>query len=439
MTNNCVVLPKTGIGERLLRIRMKRIAWIILGCLLLTTGHAASFDCARATSTIEQLICNDFQLSKIDEDLAAAYARALKETNNPESVRKQQREWLGKLRKSCADVACVKSAYLERITKLDSIKKTEASFAPHAIKTDSEVCQLIADHANRKNLDVDSAQVAPTALELDQLKLIFGNNIEDYATMPYYWHVDLDGDGIPDDFVVQVEGTMRSSTGYALSGRKGATIAILSDFEDGNIDIWLKTVAGNNYLLSSHEGRLGKLWRLAESGEFEVVCSFTQRSEPVVELIEGKGNKVCSEVNQDHILHAKYSLQHQIDTESSRISYWATRAKEGLTRVDIDNDGRLDNVVQIDNTHGAGRGCRATYIAVTNEKRTDIPDTKINKFLLDELGGWCGPNSDVFTYANEVYVDAQADAGNRKIYLIKGGKTEIVCEFEGQLITDVAN
>jgi uncharacterized protein len=418
---------------------MKRTAWIILGSLLLTTANAASFNCTRATSRIEQLICSDSQLSKSDEALAATYTNALKETTNPGSVRKQQRKWLGKLRKSCTDVACVKSAYLERIAQLESIKKSEASFTHRAIKTDSEVCQLVADHANRKNLEIDSAQVAPTSLELDQLKLIFGNNIEDYATMPYYWHVDLDGDGIPDDFVVQVEGTMRSSTGYALSGRKGATIAKLSDFEDGNIDIGLETVAGKNYFLTSYEGRLGKLWRLTKSGDFEVVCSFTQRAEPVVELTKGNGSKVCLEVGLGHIVHAEYSLQHQIDEESSKISHWAKHAKEGLARVDIDNDGRLDNVVQIDNANGAGRGCNATYIAVTNDTRTDIPDTKINKFLLDDLGGWCGPTLDVFTYAKMVYVDAQAEAGNRKIYLIKGGKTETVCEFEGHLITDVVN
>lgn len=59
---------------------MRRIPWVILGWIVLVTAvHAASFDCGKAASQMERLICSDSQLSKSDEDLAASYSRALKE------------------------------------------------------------------------------------------------------------------------------------------------------------------------------------------------------------------------------------------------------------------------------------------------------------------------------------------------------------------------
>ncbi len=79
---------------------MKRIIWISLGCLvLLSTTHAASFDCDKAATKMENLIRSDPQLSKSDEDLAEAYANALKEASDPATIKKQQREWLTDVRK----------------------------------------------------------------------------------------------------------------------------------------------------------------------------------------------------------------------------------------------------------------------------------------------------------------------------------------------------
>jgi hypothetical protein len=45
---------------------MKRILWFVLGCLVVvSTTHAASFECAKAASKIEKLICEYIKLATL--------------------------------------------------------------------------------------------------------------------------------------------------------------------------------------------------------------------------------------------------------------------------------------------------------------------------------------------------------------------------------------
>ncbi len=80
-------------------------------------SFAASFDCARAGTKMEKLVCGDADLSRSDEVLAAAYAKALKETSDPAAIRKQQREWLGGAQR-CDNKPCLMAAFQSQITQL---------------------------------------------------------------------------------------------------------------------------------------------------------------------------------------------------------------------------------------------------------------------------------------------------------------------------------
>lgn len=100
--------------------------FIILLCFT-TNVTAASFDCAKASTNIEKMICADDNLSKLDEELNTIYKQALSAETSKEELKKQQLMWLKKVRKSCKDAACLKIWYGDRIavlTKSDSASKT---------------------------------------------------------------------------------------------------------------------------------------------------------------------------------------------------------------------------------------------------------------------------------------------------------------------------
>lgn len=105
---------------------------------------AASFDCQKATQPLDKKICGDGDLSKLDEDLAAAYAKA-KTAISPEGqklLQASQRDWLAfarhvcksrldpKIAKAAEDtpVQCLTTEYHERIEDLEAAAVKTSGF-----------------------------------------------------------------------------------------------------------------------------------------------------------------------------------------------------------------------------------------------------------------------------------------------------------------------
>lgn len=57
-------------------------------------SHAASFDCAKARKPAEKEVCAKPQLSRLDEELAAAFRSAMAVTHRPAKLASDQRWWL---------------------------------------------------------------------------------------------------------------------------------------------------------------------------------------------------------------------------------------------------------------------------------------------------------------------------------------------------------
>ena len=99
---------------------LKQIAGMIFSLLFfLTSAQAASFDCRKARTKIEKLICSNDELSKLDEFLSEMYLRALNRDDIKQQTIESQRQWLKYQRNACHDAVCIKSAYETRIKELD--------------------------------------------------------------------------------------------------------------------------------------------------------------------------------------------------------------------------------------------------------------------------------------------------------------------------------
>ncbi len=86
---------------------------------LAAESSAASFDCGKANSRIDKIICSDENLSRLDDTLATEYKKTLSLTAHPDKAKLEQRAWV-KSRNACADRACVEQAYRARIEALRS-------------------------------------------------------------------------------------------------------------------------------------------------------------------------------------------------------------------------------------------------------------------------------------------------------------------------------
>lgn len=92
----------------------------IVVCLAISSGTAAaaSFDCKKAKTSAEKLICATPELSKADEELAREYKAARQATKNGKALREAQAAWLRNTRNACADAACMLAAYKQRVAEL---------------------------------------------------------------------------------------------------------------------------------------------------------------------------------------------------------------------------------------------------------------------------------------------------------------------------------
>lgn len=77
-----------------------------------------SFNCEKASSSAEKLICSDAELASLDVSLAEAYKQHLAVSADKAASKKAQVAWIKDLNSTCSDVDCMKAEYQARISVL---------------------------------------------------------------------------------------------------------------------------------------------------------------------------------------------------------------------------------------------------------------------------------------------------------------------------------
>lgn len=258
---------------------IKRNKWIAAALFwalaVAVSAQAASFDCAKAESKVEHIICDIPEISKLDDDLSAAYKTAVQDKQQADAIRQAQKQWM-KERNACADVQCVKQAYQSRIGKLtNEMRHLGKERYSLAMSKDDEMChhmlQLMNDDLKKFERTYDSNDR-------------FASSHEEFNAVPWeparasyvsdgqvhYWNVegalfDLNNDGAL-DFVVRDKSMlsgMRVDRLYMLDSSAADHMNALSNkelFESKN-QISMDQVI---YMLSPPlEGHAADLWLLS--------------------------------------------------------------------------------------------------------------------------------------------------------------------------------
>jgi hypothetical protein len=83
----------------------------------INVAQAASFDCAKAASSVEKAICSNGKLSRLDDEMGEIYTEVLKVVADGPGVMIGQRSWL-KTRNKCNDDVCIERMYKVRLDRL---------------------------------------------------------------------------------------------------------------------------------------------------------------------------------------------------------------------------------------------------------------------------------------------------------------------------------
>jgi uncharacterized protein len=102
---------------------MRPNLFIVLWCLG-GIAHAASFDCSKAATATEKIICATPRISDFDEYLGRYYqaSRATMSREAGACLASNQRDWLRGVRNACKDAHCLERVYLSRLAELDPLQ-----------------------------------------------------------------------------------------------------------------------------------------------------------------------------------------------------------------------------------------------------------------------------------------------------------------------------
>lgn len=106
---------------------------------------AASFNCKKAVTEMEKMICEDAELSQLDSDMAKAYKKLLGALPKAEAefLRENQRSWLTERNEAfdqCDVEGCFVHVYAARISTLSPIEQVSFDCKKAATATEKKIC-----------------------------------------------------------------------------------------------------------------------------------------------------------------------------------------------------------------------------------------------------------------------------------------------------------
>ncbi len=104
-----------------------KIGLWLLAVGLVSSAQAVSFDCNKAASEVEKMLCADQTLSDLDSALAATYNQAIFRSTSAADFKTRQLAWLNDVRNVCLTADCVELAYRQRLADLNAIPVMYAS------------------------------------------------------------------------------------------------------------------------------------------------------------------------------------------------------------------------------------------------------------------------------------------------------------------------
>lgn len=124
-----IMTAPNGNGSRMTRVRdftqrdlnfIEPIMVSAMGQGAIPEPIKASFDCAKAGTRVEKLICSEAGVAELDVAVSQRYKSAMTMADDKAFYRQDQRNWI-KERNQCGDIQCLVESHHDRIEQLDLV------------------------------------------------------------------------------------------------------------------------------------------------------------------------------------------------------------------------------------------------------------------------------------------------------------------------------
>ncbi|MFH2043845.1 MAG: ankyrin repeat domain-containing protein [Pseudomonadota bacterium] len=452
---------------------MRKYVLFVALLLIPTALYGASFDCAKASTTIEKLICQDPTLSDLDSKMSEAYEQVLKNKNDAFQQKELQRGWLSDIRNRCTDLSCLKLAYTKRIEQL-AIKS-----AWMTNEKEQAICKAVVDAVNDGSI---AKRIIPFEQASQEDKLAWKDNSP--SSMLYlYQTLKINAHGKPITLgLIQGGGTCGNCD---IEDIKAPVNAVYPPYDSeerfrwggwGECDHFLFIegepiiVTGNFKWGLSNASFVS--W-LAPDGAKRALCAFDidPAKKPTRNLMTNNNPKLCDAVSNNRFDEIPWTTSLTIPKErsdnyaarwdSSNNHFdeipWTTlliipkeSSDNNATRwdssnnatLDINLDGKDETIVLFDYSSGAGCGSYRQWLReFTPYQGTALPEgsqTPLNQIF---AGNGNGPIKNamkgddwytikLFRYAGKPYILAQGTECSAQVISVWENQISTWCEYQ---------
>lgn len=359
---------------------------------------AASFDCGLAKSNIEKTICENKNLSLLDEQLAEKYKQAKRvlDQSKHNKLLDSQRNWLSSLRNTCESNrsvdACITELYKNRLVVLNNY--IGSNYLPSANEIDA-LCSYSAKLTSDDYVDLKDGNL-----------------------------IDINNDGYPEVAKSIIYGHELDWQYYS---KDGDHINIRMNINDEYIDWYSKLIfsfKGKNYFLFS-DGRSRKIVLLDRDFLGYQLCEFNSSLSKI--LVEKK-SQVCDEIGNNKAKYLVADLASNIEAENVP---GADIIPENAIKVDIDNDTAPEYLQKFLFSSTRVNPCEYRYYEVVHSHLSSKwIDHPLNK-LLKAYGNNCWATVDIISFNGENYLQYDmAEIKKLVVYKVKDGAMDQYCKFE---------
>jgi len=418
---------------------------LIFSILITLPIYAASFDCKKASTSIEKTVCADNMLNDLDEQLSYKF-NAIKNLLPKDKVYvfiKEQRKWL-KVRNQCNTknnlVDCIKTNYQKRSNILENKYKQLLSLKVPSHNEAEEICNNIAKNPNlfiqkhkihKNNFDINNDGITEKIIKYNTPAYETPEGKQIIPKYAYEWK-----DYWPSGLIsLQINNKVFQLRTYDSSLKQPLFLSyidhenyemVVCDFNNTTVE---NVIPANN-IQNSYE-----------------LCSTVD----TITIVTGDPNfsfkNYPSYLGEGPLAHIKFNPTLDVNSSYFEHKYnnkwYSYKNKEAS--FDFDNDGKIDELIKIKHSSSDGRLCDVVYIDETDSNNMKKTLTNSRKLLLNiqELNinssyPDCGTHSGFFEYKGEVYYE---ELGKHKhnILQIKDNKISTICKSSFKTITSVKN
>lgn len=144
---------------------------IMIFVAIASPSHAASFDCAKASTFVEKAICVNPKLSALDSSVVEMYKTSLATAPDKEAVKKQQAVWRRNVRDVCQTDECIAQAYQSRMGQFPVLATSNTpsptgtyKYVEKGLSGEMKISEVSECIANPKKLGCMSSSIFATEI-----------------------------------------------------------------------------------------------------------------------------------------------------------------------------------------------------------------------------------------------------------------------------------